>query len=213
MVSIGETRCLSRGLTELFQLAGGTTHIDSWAQGNVYHGTNQAATFTQGNIASISKASVLLDSTGRIVSKSHPQYTGYAPSDFVSVRSHGAKGDGHTDDTAAIQSVLAQYAGCKIIFFDAGTYIVSSTITIPAGTQVVGEVWSQVVGTGSQFTDYNNPRPVIQVGTAGSTGTVEITDMIFTTRGPAAGAIIVEWNVHDPSGQQAAAGAWDTHLM
>ena len=144
--------------------------------------------------------------------------------------SHVVKGDGHTDDTAAIKSILSQFAGCKIIFFDAGTYIVSDTITIPAGTQIVGEVWSQVVGTGSKFTDYNNPHPVIQVGTAGSTGIVEITDMIFTTRGPgkllsvlfdskcsffsaAAGAIIVEWNVHDPAGQQAAAGAWDTHLM
>lgn len=40
------------------------------------------------------------------------------------------------------------------------------------------------MGTGSRFTDYNNPQPVIQVGAAGSTGTVEITDMIFTTRGP-----------------------------
>ena len=29
----------------------------------------------------------------------------------------------------------------------------------------------------------------------------------------AAGAIIVEWNVHDPSGQQGAAGTWDTHIM
>jgi hypothetical protein len=94
------------------------------------------------------------------------------------------KGDGHTDDTAAIKSVISQYAGCKIIFFDAGTYIVSDTIAIPAGTQIVGEVWSQIMGTGSKFTDYNNPQPVIQVGTAGSTGIAEITDMIFTTRGP-----------------------------
>lgn len=125
----------------------------------------------------------------------------------------------------------SQFAGCKIIFFDAGTYIVTSTITIPAGTQIVGEAWSVIMGSGSAFTDYNNPNPVIQVGTSGSTGVIEITDMIFTTRGPgmylcsslsgpiitsfvtAAGAIIVEWNVHDPTGQQAAVGAWDTHLM
>lgn len=194
-------------------LAGGTTTINSWAQGNVYHGTNGNPTFTQGNIANINRPGVLLDSTGRIVSKSHPQYTGYAPSDFVSVRSQGAKGDGHTDDTQAIKNVFAKYAGCKIIFFDAGTYIVTDTIQIPAGTQIVGEVWSVIMGTGSKFTDYNNPQPVIQVGAPGSSGVVEITDMIFTTRGPAAGAIIVEWNVHDPSGQQATAGAWDTHLI
>ncbi|PSR72174.1 hypothetical protein PHLCEN_2v11966 [Hermanssonia centrifuga] len=194
-------------------LAGGSMTIDSWAQGNVFKGTNSAGTFTQGNIASIPKAPAVLDSAGRIFGKSHPQYADYSPSDFVSVRSHGAKGDGHTDDTAALQAIFAQYAGCKIIFFDAGTYIVSNTINIPAGTQVVGEVWSVIMGTGSTFTDYNNPRVVVQVGAPGSSGVTEITDMIFTTKGPAAGAIIVEWNVHDPAGQQGAAGAWDTHLI
>ena len=79
---------------------------------------------------------------------------------------------------------VLQWSGCKIIFFDAGTYLVSDTITIPAGTQVVGEAWSVIMGTGSQFTDYNNPRVVVKVGDTGSTGNVEITDMIFTTRGP-----------------------------
>ncbi|KAG1800145.1 hypothetical protein EV424DRAFT_1265505, partial [Suillus variegatus] len=26
------------------------------------------------------------------------------------------------------------------------------------------------------------------------------------------GAIMIEWNVHDPSGQEAAAGMWDSHI-
>ncbi|KAI0339777.1 glucan 1,3-beta-glucosidase [Trametopsis cervina] len=194
-------------------LNGGTTTINSWAQGNVYHGTNQNPTFTQGNIGAIQKASNLLDSAGRIVSRTRPQYVDYAPSDFVSVKSHGAKGDGHTDDTNAIKSILSQYAGCKVIFFDAGTYIVTSTITIPAGTQIVGEAWTVIMGSGNAFFDYNNPKPVVQAGTAGSSGVLEISDIIFTTRAPAAGAIILEWNVHDPAGQQAAAGTWDTHLI
>lgn len=77
-----------------------------------------------------------------------------------------------------------QFAGCKIIFFDAGTYIVSSTITIPAGTQIVGEAWSTIMGQGGAFQDYNNPQAVIRVGTSGSVGVAEITDMIFTARGP-----------------------------
>lgn len=34
--------------------------------------------------------------------------------------------------------------------------------------------------------------------------------MLFSTRASAGGAIVVEWNVHDPSGQQGAAGMWDT---
>ncbi|EMD37582.1 glycoside hydrolase family 55 protein [Gelatoporia subvermispora B] len=194
-------------------LAGGTTTINSWAMGNVYSGTNGNGQYTQGNIAAINRPSVLLDNTGRVFGKTHPQYAEFSTDQFVSVKSNGAKGDGQTDDTAAINNVLSQFAGCKIIFFDAGTYIVTSTITVPAGTQIVGEGWTTIMGSGSFFEDYNNPRPVVQVGTAGSTGVVEITDIIFSTRGPAAGAIVVEWNVHDPSGQQGAAGTWDTHII
>lgn len=76
-----------------------------------------------------------------------------------------------------------QFAGCKIIFFDAGTYIVSSTITIPAGTKVVGEAWTTIAGKGPAFSSQLRPTPVIQVGKFGSVGTMEITDMLFTTVG------------------------------
>lgn len=77
-------------------LAGGTTTIASWGQGNVFTGTNPAAKFTQGNIAAASKPSVLLDSAGRIFGKTHPQYASYAVGQFVSVRDQGAKGKGST---------------------------------------------------------------------------------------------------------------------
>ncbi|KAI0958912.1 hypothetical protein AcV7_004596 [Taiwanofungus camphoratus] len=194
-------------------LEGGSFTIDSWAQGNTYSGTSASGTFVQADISSISKPSSVLDSSGYIFGKTHPQYAEYSSSQFMSVKSQGAKGDGYTDDTEAIQNVFNQYAGCYIIFFDAGTYIVTSTITIPAGTQVVGEAWSTIMANGSYFQDYNHPQVVVRVGEPQSEGVAEITDMIFTARGPAAGAIIVEWNVHDPSGQQGAAGTWDTHII
>ena len=89
-------------------LSGGTMTIDSWVQGNVFKGTNGNPTFTQGNIASIPKSSNLLDGSGRIVGRGHPQYTDYAPSDFVSVRSQGAKGDGQSDDTQALKNIFAK---------------------------------------------------------------------------------------------------------
>ncbi|KAF8178908.1 exo-beta-1,3-glucanase [Pholiota molesta] len=193
-------------------LNGGTTTIASWGQGNVYHGTSGTRAFTQGNIPAPSKASSLLNSNGRIVGKTHPQYAAYAVSQFVSVRDNGAVGDGVTDDTAAIVAILNKYAGCKIIFFDAGVYVVTSTITIPAGTQIVGEAWTVLAGKGSAFQNQNSPTAVFRVGDTGSQGVTEITDIVFTTVGPAAGAILVEWNVKDPAGVQAGAGMWDTHF-
>jgi hypothetical protein len=60
---------------------------------------------------------------------------------------------------------------------------------------MVGEAWSVIAGKGSKFQDMNNPQPVVQVGAPGSSGVVEITDIIFSTIGPAGGAIVVEWNV------------------
>jgi glucan 1,3-beta-glucosidase len=105
-----------------------------------------------------------------------------------------------------------QYAGCKIIFFDAGTYVVTNTVTIPAGTQMVGEAWTVLAGKGSNFQDQTNPRAVFKVGATGSQGIMEITDIIFSIIGPAAGAIIVEWNVKQPANVQAGAGMWDTHI-
>jgi len=191
-------------------LVGGTTTIASWGQGNAYHGTNPTGTYTQGPIASAHKPSVLLDSAGKIFGRTHPQYADYAPSQFVSVRDYGATGDGHTDDTAAIKDVFKKFAGCKIIFFDAGTYIVSSTITIPAETKVVGEAWTTIAGKGPAFGSQLRPTPVIQVGNFGSVGTMEITDMLFTTVGSAPGAVVVEWNIRQRS--QGAAGMWDTHI-
>ncbi|KAI1790568.1 exo-beta-1,3-glucanase [Ganoderma leucocontextum] len=188
----------------------GTMTIKTWGQGNVYTGTSKTGKFTQGSIAAPSKPASLLSYTGYIFGKSHPQYANFAASQVVSVRDQGAKGDGKTDDTAALQAVFDKFAGCKLIFVDHGTYVITNTLRIPPGAQVVGEAWSVFLGSGSAFANKASPKVVVQVGKPGDTGNVEISDIIFATRAPAAGAIVVEWNIH--SNTRAGAGMWDSHI-
>ena len=47
-------------------------------------------------------------------------------------------------------------------------------------------------------------RAVVKVGNVGDVGSVEIQDLIFTVKGKAAGAIVLQWNVHEASQGSAA---------
>lgn len=66
--------------------------------------------------------------------------------DFVSVRDFGAKGDGATDDTVAINRALFELycredfsAAKKALYFPAGHYIISDTIKVPPHATLIGE--------------------------------------------------------------------------
>ena len=110
--------------------------ISGWGQGNSY--TPNGPTKFQGTITPVSRPSSLLSSSGAYYSRSKPQYEGLASSQFVSARSAGAKGDGKTDDTAALQAAITSSASQgKVLFVDSGTYIVTSTISIPNGAKIV----------------------------------------------------------------------------
>lgn len=82
--------------------------------------------------------------------------------DVIDVRTLGARGDGHQDDTAALQLAIDS-AGCRIVFLPAGTYLLSRTLFVPAGARLVGEAWSQLMAYGPFFSDSNHPSPMIQV--------------------------------------------------
>lgn len=121
-------------------------------------------------------------------------------------------GDGIIDDTDAIEKAIKDSAETgSIVYFESGTYLISDTIEIPSGAKLVGEAWPNLVATGANFQDAQNPRPLIRVGQIGSTGNVEIQGLIFTAKGPLPGLVVVEWNLKAESPGSAA--LWDCHAL
>lgn len=57
---------------------------------------------------------------------------------YYDVRDFGAVGDGVTDDTEAIQDAVDAAAGVQAVFFPGGTYKVTSAITLPIGSKIIG---------------------------------------------------------------------------
>jgi Pectate lyase superfamily protein len=87
----------------------------------------------------------------------------------------GAKGDGKTDDTAAIQqalrSVASQYTRPLQIYFPKGTYLVSDTLQWPTGPQVCCTVFQgqgrkhtiiRLRDSAPGFADQNQPKALIR---------------------------------------------------
>lgn len=57
------------------------------------------------------------------------------PSNAVDVRTYGAKGDGYTDDTKAIQNAINAQT---VLVFKKGTYIINSTLNLRSGVKIYG---------------------------------------------------------------------------
>ena len=201
-------------------LAGGAK-VASWGQGNAYTtgsgvttrkrsaaGASQVA--IHGALAAPKKPAGLLNSAGAFFERAKPQYETVPASAFLSVKSAGAKGDGVTDDTAAIQAIFNKATPQQIVYFDHGAYLITSTVKVPANIKITGEIWPLIMASGAAFSDQTKPIPAFQVGQPGDVGAVEMSDLIFTTKGPAPGAVLMEWNVGSTS--QGSSGMWDVHF-
>ncbi|WPH02951.1 Hypothetical protein R9X50_00582300 [Acrodontium crateriforme] len=182
-------------------------YISGWGQGHSYI-PNGPYNF-QGPIRPATRPGSLLQG-GNYFARSKPQYEKNNVRDFVSARDHGAKGDGKHDDTAALQSaILLARVSNKILFVDHGDYLVSQTIYIPTGSRIVGETYSVILSHGGFFNDIHNPRPVVQIGRPGETGSIEWSDMIISTQGQQRGAVLIEYNLASSAGSPS--GIWDVH--
>ena len=184
----------------------GTTsrfNVPAWAQGHAYSPYSSNFTELHGYITPNLRSPALVTSQGKYYTRQKPQYRDWPVSEFVSTRSMGAKGDGMTDDTAALQSAINIAASQKkILFIDGGDYIVTSTLYVPGGSKIVGEPFPVILATGNFWSDINNPLPVMQFGTPGEVGQAEFNDVILSTKGPAPGAVLLQWNLASANAPQ-----------
>jgi glucan 1,3-beta-glucosidase len=163
-----------------------------------------------------------------------PQYEQYDISQVVSVREdpdHPVYGDSKPsrppenqsttdirpdshDDGPSINAILRKNANCKIVFFPQGIYRTNTTIYVPPGSRLVGEVFSVITGAGPFFTDPSNPQPILKVGNPGERGTAQLTDLLISVSSILPGAILLRINLAgDPSSSPAGSvGLWNCVL-
>jgi Pectate lyase superfamily protein len=112
------------------------------------------------------------------------------------VKAYGAKGDGVTDDTAAVNAAFAAAyaAGGGVIYFPPGIYLIAGALTVPndgatdpkqppytmvgAGMQVDGG-WGKPAANGSVLVLTETTNAVAKLDTRGS-GYLEISGLSFT---------------------------------
>jgi glucan 1,3-beta-glucosidase len=192
-------------------LAGGRK-VATWAQGNALAAGQAQVGRVQGDVTGApTKPQSLLGENGWF-ERSKPQYENVDVSKFVSLKSKGAKGDGKTDDTAAIQAAIDGLQDGEILHADHGAYLIKKTIDIPAekNIKIVGEIYSTFFITGDFFSNMDDPKPGFRIGKqSGDKGSFEMSDAIISTQGPAPGGILMEWNINAEAGK---AGLWDVHF-
>ncbi|KAI5922256.1 pectate lyase superfamily protein-domain-containing protein [Camillea tinctor] len=185
-------------------------YFNTWGMGKRYTSLDGDGEQVTGFIEpAVQKPPSLLDGSGNVFSRTKPQYNNLSPGSFIVATDHGISNMADGDQADAINAMLADNVGTPI-FFPSGVYLVEKTVEVPVGSIIVGELWPQIMGTGDFFADENSPAVMIRVGNPGDSGIVEISDMLFSVKGPTRGAILMEWNVHEST--QGSAAMWDSHF-
>jgi hypothetical protein len=178
--------------------------LESWGFGKINNGTTGTGSFANGaNIPAMKRNPALLGAAydkmkPNFFTRRRPKYYDVPQANVINVKSLGAKGDGVTDDTFVLNSILDGAANTSsIVYFPYGVYIVKDTLKVPIGSRIIGQAWSQIMGSGANFQNELAPRSVVQVGRPGDVGIIEIQDLMFTVSGPTVGAVVVEWNARE----------------
>lgn len=186
----------------------------AWVWGNAYvpNGPNTGA-HQKGTLYNSPRPSALTQSNGNYVVIEPPTYQEYDVSQFINVKQvsgYPVYGDGSHDDTNNLNAVISMYAGCKILYFPAGTYIVTNTIFFPAGSRVVGEAWAAISAVGSNYYNPQAPNVMVRIGNSGDKGIAQFSGMLFTVADVLQGCTLLEVNI--ASNNPGDVAFWDCHF-
>lgn len=123
----------------------------------------------------------------------------------VSIMDFGAKADGVTDDSAALQKAINAH---KSVFLPFGNYVIANTVTLKATTVLFGEAYSLVMAGSANadfaknISDGEEPTPML---TMPEGSTVSLVDLTFGSDGPVPGCLLVDWKNGSPDH----GGMWD----
>lgn len=121
----------------------------------------------------------------------------------MSVMAFGAKADGVTDDSVALQKAIAAH---DEVFLPHGTYLIAQTVTLGLKTALFGEAYSVLMAgsTNSQFarniSDPTEPTPMLTMPIGAN---VQLVDLTLMADGDVPGCLLVDWK----GGPQS--GMWD----
>jgi len=171
--------------------ANGVVTVQSWRQGPAYTGGKLEST-TSGNLP---------------VTRPDTPWPKMPRPDFgptvYNAHDAGAKGDGVTDDTAALQKAID---GNDQVFLPYGTYLISSTLTLKANTALIGEAFSILMAKANSpaFMNKDSPQPMI-LTPDDRNAKVALADLVISAEGDVPGCKLIEWR----SGPNS--GIWDVH--
>lgn len=187
------------------QVLPGKAHTDTFVYGNLAgknYGNGQQDPHQTTQKETQNGRPANLAPNGRYPIIKAPTYSDKTKADVINVKdrsqngNRNVAGDNSNDDTNALQQILKDAASAsKLVFFPAGVYKVTDTLTIPPGSQLIGEAWATISGFGEAFGTEGSPKAVVQVGEANSSGSASIQDMRFTVNDVSPGAIILQVNM------------------
>ncbi|KAL6401099.1 putative glucan 1,3-beta-glucosidase [Ilyonectria robusta] len=190
----------------------GTKDVASWGFGRVTY-ADGTTKFLNGAAldAPVRDSSLVTGGRKQFFTRRRPKYDDLGRSEIIDAKAKGARGDGKTDDTAVLNYIFSAAANMSaVVYLPFGVYLIKDTVEIPVGSRIIGQAWPQIMATGPKFENALKPRVAVRVGRPGQAGVIEVQSVMFTVKGATAGAVMMEWNVHETI--QGSAGLWDAHF-